>query len=354
MELVAGRDQEIKYFDWGSSERFPRPTILDASLREGVQGILSRYPTLEEKLGLVELLLEVGVDAFDIGFPIANPEQKLHTLQVARFLAGRQPELRLVCLARTRTEDVMAVVEVSQAAGVKLEVLIYIGTSSTRLLVEQASIHDLVDATTLAVDLAVRHGLTVNFACQDATRSEPGLLRLLYTAALDSGASRLTIPDTVGAGNALATGRIVKYVRDYVIRNRGVGLDWQGHNDRGLAVSNALAAAAAGAGCLHATVLGIGERCGSVALEPLLVNLSQLGGAHYNLTVLPRLAEYAAAIFGEPLPPRQRSPYQGYHQANHYRRNSEPANLASRRVGAPGSGFDHLCRGGSTPGKPYP
>ncbi len=184
MELVAGHDQEIKYFDWGSTERFPRPTILDASLREGVQGILSRYPTLEEKLRLVELLLEVGIDAFDIGFPIANPEQKLHTLQVARYLAQQQPGLRLVCLARTKTEDVAAVVEVSQAAGIRLEILIYIGTSSTRLLIEQASIHNLVDATTLAVDLAVRHGLTVNFACQDATRSEPGLLRLLYTAAI--------------------------------------------------------------------------------------------------------------------------------------------------------------------------
>ncbi|MEW5957844.1 MAG: hypothetical protein AB1801_08990 [Chloroflexota bacterium] len=307
MGLAPERDQEVevKYFDWGSAEQFPCPTILDTSLREGMQGVLGRYPTLEEKLRLVELLLEVGVDAFDLGFPGADSDQQTQAQQLARYLAGRRVGARLVCLARARVEDVAAVVEVSQAAGVKLEVLIYIGTSSTRLLVEQSNIHDLVASTTLAVKFAGQHGLHVNFACQDATRSEPGLLRLLYTTALEGGAARLTLPDTVGVGNALSTTRLVKYVRDYVIRGRLVGLDWHGHNDRGLALSNALAAAAAGANCLHSTVLGIGERCGAVALEPLLLNLHHLCGQHYNLEALPRLAGYAAAILGEPLPPRQ-------------------------------------------------
>jgi 2-isopropylmalate synthase len=56
-----------------------------------------------------------------------------------------------------------------------------------------------------------------------------------------------------------------------------VQIDWHGHNDRGLAVINSLAAYEAGADRLHASGLGIGERAGNCAMDQLLVNLKLLG-----------------------------------------------------------------------------
>jgi 2-isopropylmalate synthase len=304
MSSVGDRAQIIKHFDWGKFDPFPKPTILDTTLQDGVQGILPSYPTLEEKMHLADLLIELGIEGLSLGWPGLSHNHKSEVIQLANHVMERQSGLRLACLARADLEDVQAVVDVAETVGSRLEAYIVLGTSTAHLLVEQQSVQDLLEKTSQAVDFAVQHQLDVNFACLDATRSEPGLLRILYSAALHHGASRLTVPDTAGVANAISTMRIVKYIRDYVIRSQAVELDWQGHNDRGLAVSNALTATVAGADCLHTTILGMGERCGNVALEPSLANLYYFCGEHYNLKMLSRLSEYAAAIFGEPVPSR--------------------------------------------------
>jgi 2-isopropylmalate synthase len=56
-----------------------------------------------------------------------------------------------------------------------------------------------------------------------------------------------------------------------------VGIDWHGHNDRGLGITNALYALEYGADRVHGTILGIGERVGNAALDQILLNLKLLG-----------------------------------------------------------------------------
>ena len=76
----------------------------------------------------------------------------------------------------------------------------------------------------------------------------------------------------------------------------GIGLDWHGHNDRGLALANALAAGSAGATRLHGCAAGIGERVGNTAIDQLLVNLKLLGHPLYvdrDMTSLVRFVELA-------------------------------------------------------------
>ena len=56
-----------------------------------------------------------------------------------------------------------------------------------------------------------------------------------------------------------------------------VGIDWHGHNDRGLALENALWALEFGADRVHGTALGIGERVGNAQMELILLNMKLLG-----------------------------------------------------------------------------
>jgi isopropylmalate/homocitrate/citramalate synthase len=56
-----------------------------------------------------------------------------------------------------------------------------------------------------------------------------------------------------------------------------VGIDWHGHNDRGLGVVNSIFAIEYGADRVHGTALGIGERVGNAALDQILLNLKLLG-----------------------------------------------------------------------------
>ena len=84
--------------------------------------------------------------------------------------------------------------------------------------------------------------------------------------------------------------------------NPEVKVDWHGHQDRGLGVTNALWALEAGAHRVHACALGIGERVGNTPMDQLLVNLQLLGWIDRDLT---RLNDYCAAVSeatGVPIP----------------------------------------------------
>jgi 2-isopropylmalate synthase len=70
-------------------------------------------------------------------------------------------------------------------------------------------------------------------------------------------------------------------------------VDWHGHNDRGLAVANSLAAIAGGAHQVHAAANSLGERVGNTAMELMLMNLRLMGLIHQDLS---RLKEYCERV----------------------------------------------------------
>src|SRR5581483_7368360 len=75
--------------------------------------------------------------------------------------------------------------------------------------------------------------------------------------------------------------------------------------DRGLGVANSLAALSAGADCVHACGLGIGERVGNTQMDQMLVNLKLMGVPPWDGQDLGRLREYCQAISratGVPIP----------------------------------------------------
>jgi len=154
----------------------------------------------------------------------------------------------------------------------------------------------LVSRSIEAIGFAVRHGLPTTYVTEDTTRSHPDVLAILFRTAIEHGASRLCLCDTAGHATPEGVKRLVGWTRG-LARSLGadVGLDWHGHNDRGLAVANAICALEAGADRAHGTVLGIGERVGNAALDQLLVNLKLLGElGDRDLSALTVLCDTAA------------------------------------------------------------
>jgi isopropylmalate/homocitrate/citramalate synthase len=119
------------------------------------------------------------------------------------------------------------------------------------------------------------------------------VLAKLYTTAIECGARRICLADTVGHATPEGVRRLVRYIRDEVVAPTGedVKIDWHGHRDRGLALANCLAAIEAGAHRIHGTALGVGERCGNAEMDLLLVNFKLLGLHDRDLS---RLGEYVA------------------------------------------------------------
>jgi 2-isopropylmalate synthase len=296
---------EILANDWNSHQgKREAPQLLDETLRDGLQSPSVRDPPIEAKLQLVHKMVELGIDAATIGIPCARARQRDDVTRIAREIADCNLPIVASCAARTRVEDIVPIIDVSQRVGISIEVAIFIGSSPLRQYVDGRSLDDLKRLTERAVQFAAMHELPVMFITEDTTRSTPDALRQLYGAAIRSGADRICIADTVGHATPEGASRLVEFVAGIAAElDPRVRIDWHGHRDRGLSVANCLAAWGSGADRCHGTALGVGERCGNTPMELLLVNLQLQGWIDRDLTSLSDYAALAAHALRMTIPP---------------------------------------------------
>jgi len=132
------------------------------------------------------------------------------------------------------------------------------------------------------------------YVTEDTTRAHPDTIRALYTAAIDCGAKRICICDTVGHATPEGVRRLVEFIKGVVAKTGvDVKMDWHGHKDRGLDIANTLAAIDAGVNRVHGAALGIGERAGNTPMELLLCNLYLYGFINRDLTAV---GDYCRAV----------------------------------------------------------
>ena len=224
---------------------------------------------------------------------------------MCREIAQHRLRIQANCAGRTVLADIQPMADVSQKTGVPIEACLFIGSSPIRQFAEQWDLDHILRLTREAIEFAVREGLDVMYVTEDTVRSSPEHLRVLLEGAIDAGAKRLCLCDTVGAATPEGTYNLVHWVSG-LLEELGVqddiGIDWHGHRDRGLGLANTLAAVQAGATRVHGTALGVGERVGNTPMELLLVNLRLLGVRDDDLSCL---AEYAALVskaIGVPVP----------------------------------------------------
>jgi 2-isopropylmalate synthase len=305
-------DHELIY-DWNSIEKVaplsPRRRVqfLDETLRDGIQSPSVVDPTIEDKLRLVELANDLGIDTMDIGLPGAGKRAVSDVTTIARQIQAGKLQIKPSCAARTHQHDVQAVVDISQAVGIEIEVLCFIGSSPIRQYAEDWDLPRMLQLSADAIDLGRRYNLPVSYVTEDTTRSRPEVLTRLFTNAVEHGAHRLIVCDTVGHATPDGIRNLLKFTR-HVLDGAGhpeVGIDWHGHNDRGLGVVNSIFAIEFGADRIHGTALGIGERVGNAALDQILLNLKLLGELpDHDLTKLVEWCQTASRATHVPIHPQ--------------------------------------------------
>jgi 2-isopropylmalate synthase len=276
-------DHDLIY-DWNSTEKIAplsgrRVQFLDETLRDGIQSPSVVDPTIEDKLRLAELANDLGIDTMDIGLPGAGQRAVQDVTTLARHIHAGRLRIKPSCAARTHQADVQAVVDISQQVGIEIEVLCFIGSSPIRQYAEGWELARLLQLSADAIDLGRRYNLPVSYVTEDTTRSRPEVLTRLFANAVEHGAHRLIVCDTVGHATPDGIRNLLRFTRN-VLDGMGrpdVGIDWHGHNDRGLGVVNSIFAIEYGADRIHGTALGIGERVGNAALDQILLNLKLLG-----------------------------------------------------------------------------
>lgn len=298
-------------YDWNAAERRSRiamkgVSLLDETLRDGLQNPSVVDPKIEDKLEILHLLNDVGVEYADVGLPGASKRAFDDVLRLAKEVADNKMNIRLGCAGRTVVSDIAPMVEVSQRAGIPIEIMTFIGSSPIRAIAEDWSVELIKRRSIDAIDFGVKAGLPVTFVTEDTTRSRPDVLGELFRAAIDHGATRLCLCDTVGHATPDGVKNLVRFARSIVQSEGAEGrvlIDWHGHNDRGLALENALWAFEHGADRVHGTILGIGERVGNAALELLLLNLKLLGElGDRDLSKLAPLCDLVSRATDFPIP----------------------------------------------------
>ena len=282
-------------YDWNrlpGSHDYAAATVElnDETLRDGLQNPSVTDPPVERKVRLLELMVELGIHAADIGLPGAGPR----AYQACRALAHRIRDMELPikpnAAARTVRADIEPVARIQEEVGRPLEVATFIGSSPIRQYAEDWDVDRILDATRDAIEFAVGEGLEVMYVTEDTTRSRPQTLARLFSAAVEAGSRRICLADTVGHATPHGVRRLVRFAKDIVAgTGEDVSIDWHGHRDRGFGLANALAAVEEGVDRVHATALGIGERIGNVEMDLLLVNLRLLGAHDHPID---RLADY--------------------------------------------------------------
>lgn len=290
--------------DWNEAPLLGRHIELDdETLRDGLQSPSVRTPSIEQKLEIVHLMAALGIDGADIGLPAAGKAVFDDVLRITREIVEQKLPIVPNAAARTMVRDCEPIVEISQRAGLALEVAVFIGSSPIRQYAEAWNVDRLLFLTEECVTYCVKNGLPVMYVTEDTTRSKPEDLRRLFTCAIEAGAHRICVADTVGHATPEGAARIIRFVKE-IARDSGrrVKVDWHGHRDRSLSVANALAAAAAGADRLHGTILGVGERVGNTPLDLILVNLQLLGWSERDLHRLPDYCRLVHESTGVPFP----------------------------------------------------
>jgi 2-isopropylmalate synthase len=300
-------------YDWNrlypQSLRPPGPVLLaDETLRDGLQSPSVRDPSIEQKIEILHLMESLGINSLDLGLPGAGPRAVEHVTALAREIVAHKMKIRPYCAARTHENDIRPIAEIVQKTGLPIEAATFLGSSPIRRYTEGWTSDFLLQTTEKAVQYAVSLGLEVMYVTEDTTRCDPETVKHLNATAINCGARAIVLCDTAGHATPMGTVALVKFVVDEVIKPSGekIRLDWHGHCDRGLATANAMAALVAGANCVHATALGLGERVGNTQMDQMLVNLKLMGISPWDQQDLTRLKRYCEAVSiatGVPIPP---------------------------------------------------
>ncbi|NLX91135.1 MAG: citramalate synthase [Firmicutes bacterium] len=246
--------------------------IYDTTLRDGAQREGISF-SVADKIQIVKLLDEMGIDCIEGGWPGSNPkdmeffsriqEIPLQQIKIAAFGSTRRPHsdvssddnVRALLEARTPVVTVVGKswdFHVSHALGTTMEEnLAMIGDT---------------------VFYLKKKGRRVIFDAEhffDGYRSNPRYTLDTIRVAAENGADTVVLCDTNGGTMPLDVQKIIQEVK----KELDIPLGIHAHNDSGMGIANSIIALQSGAVHVQGTINGYGERCGNADLCVIIPNI---------------------------------------------------------------------------------
>lgn len=244
--------------------------IFDTTLRDGAQTAGIEF-SLEDKISIVRLLEELGVDYVEGGFPGANP------IDTEFFEKKRTKTAKFTAFGMTKRAGRSAANDpgVQGLLNSSADATCFVAKAwdqQVKVALE-ISLEDNLESLRDTVVATVAAGKEALIDCEhffDGFKANPAYALSCVRTALEAGARWVVLCDTNG-------GTMPSEIRDIVGEVLSVApgdrLGIHAHDDTGQAVANTLAAVEAGVRQIQGTLNGIGERCGNANLITIIPTL---------------------------------------------------------------------------------
>ena len=258
--------------------------ILDSTLREGEQTPGVAFDK-HIKIAIASMLDEIGVDFIEAGHPAVTEEIN----GTVKTLANIGLNATIGAHSRLIKSDIDLALE----SGVKFLGIFYCVTDERLEDVFKTDINKAADKIKEMISYAKSQNseLLIRYTPEDTVRSKYENVITASVAAIEGGADIISIADTTGfmvpGTNRSMYDYVSRLKNDLSSRNLSPMIAVHCHNDRGLALANALDAYRAGANIIDSSIIGLGERAGIVDTAQLLTTLTlNFGESKWDLSKL--------------------------------------------------------------------
>jgi len=274
--------------------------ILDSTLREGEQtpGV---YFDKHIKLAIAKMLDDIGVDIIETGHPSVT--QEIH--DSVEIIAHNNFKAIIGAHARSLKDDV----QLALSCGVDFIGVFYCVSDDRLNTVFKKDLGNAIKQITDVIKFAKKENpdIIIRYTPEDTVRSEFSNVVAASIAAVKAGADVISVADTTGYMIPGTDRSMFQYISNlkHELNKQGLNpkIAVHCHNDRGLALANALDAYRAGAEIIDASVLGLGERAGIVDLAQLMMVLTaDFGMNKWKLEKLDKLYQFVSEHSGVPIP----------------------------------------------------
>ncbi len=306
---------------WTSQTITHPPIWLSTDLRDGNQALIEPM-NVQQKLRLFQLLIDIGFQEIEVGFPSASQTDfDFVRSLIANNLIPNHVTIQVLTPAR---EALIRRTFESLQGAKRAIVHLYNATCPTfrRIVFGRDRAQTVALATSAAQlcnELAAEQPETIwqfEYSPETFTATELDFAKTICDAVLDvwqptpQHKAIINLPATVEVATPNVFADQVEWIHRHLLRRDAVVLSVHPHNDRGCGIAAAELAQMAGADRVEGCLFGNGERTGNVDLVTLALNLYTQGihpGLDFsNINAVARVVEDCTQL---PIHPRH--PYVG-------------------------------------------
>lgn len=236
--------------------------IFDTTMRDGELMPAVKF-NLQQKISISKLLEEIGVDVIEIGYPGNSASDFDEVLQISKVINDST-----ICgLAGAKKEEIISVAEAIKPAK-RARIHTYNNVNLKNK--DKLRLEEELESIKNNISLARNHCGEVEWSAFDAPRSEPDFLCEAVETAINSGATTINIPDSLGLTSPEEFSQLLQMIFNQVPNIDKAVISVHCHNDLGKAVENSIASLNCGVRQIECAINGLGARKGNADLEAVV------------------------------------------------------------------------------------